>query len=52
MAFRADEAAASGYERARKYLVPVNFPPNVRAESEEVLEDLVDELGPVVESYP
>lgn len=52
MAFRADEAASSGLERAKKYLIPVTFPPEVRAESEGALLDIVDELGPVVEGYP
>lgn len=52
MAFRADEAASSGYERVKKYLVPVTFAPEVRAESEEALLDIIDELGPVVEGYP
>ncbi|CAM3632163.1 hypothetical protein TH8_08805 [Thalassospira profundimaris] len=52
MAFRADEAASSGFERAKNYLIPVTFSPEVRSESEEALLDLVDELGPAVESYP
>lgn len=52
MAFRADEAAVNGYERVRKYLIPVTFSPEVRAKSEEVLLKIIDELGPVVESYP
>lgn len=52
MAFRADEAASSGYERVKKYLLPVTFSPEVRAKSEDVLLDIIDELGPVVESYP
>jgi len=52
MAFRADEAASSGYERTKKYLIPVTFSPEVRAQSEEVLLDIIDGLGPVVESYP
>ncbi|WP_170328960.1 hypothetical protein [Ruegeria arenilitoris] len=52
MAFRADEAAANAYERTKKYLVPVTFSPEVRAESEEALLDIVDEIGPAVEGYP
>lgn len=52
MAFRADEAAMSGYERVKKYLIPLSFSPEVRAESEEALLDIIDELGPVVEGYP
>ncbi|KHQ54095.1 hypothetical protein [Mameliella alba] len=52
MAFRADEAASSGFDRVKKYLIPVTFSPEVRAESEAALLDIIDELGPVVESYP
>lgn len=52
MAFRADEAASSGYERVRKYLIPVTFDPDVRAKSEDALLNIIDELGPVVDSYP
>ena len=52
MAFRADESASSGYERVKKYLVPLTFEPDVRAKSEDVLQDIVDELGPVVDGYP
>jgi len=52
MAFRADEAASSGFERAKKFLVPVTLAPEVRAESERALLEIVDELGPVVEEYP
>lgn len=52
MAFRADEAASNGYERAKKYLIPVTFPPEVRAKSEIVLLDIINELGPVVDGYP
>ncbi len=52
MAFRADEAASSGYERVKKYLIPVTFPPQIRADSADALLDIQDELGPVVDSYP
>jgi len=52
MAFRADEAALSGYERVKKYFIPVTFSPEKRAESENALLDIIDELGPVVDSYP
>lgn len=54
MAFRADEAARLGFEHAEAYLVPsprdVSEP--TRARAKEVLLDLVDELGPVVDAYP
>lgn len=52
MAFRADEAAKSGYERAKNYLIPRTFEPSHRLAAEQVLLDLVDRLGPVVDCYP
>ncbi|UWP93721.1 hypothetical protein K3X13_04220 [Aliiroseovarius crassostreae] len=52
MAFRADEAASSGFERTKKYLIPLTFEPKIRKQSEEALMELVDELGPAVEGYP
>lgn len=52
MAFRADEAAARGYEQARSYLVPRKFSPDEREKAEQVLSNIIDELGPVVEAYP
>lgn len=52
MAFRADEAATNGFERARNYLVSRNFSPEERERSEKALLDIIDEHGPVVEGYP
>ena len=54
MAFRADEAAQRGYEQVEAYLVPrpQYADESVRAESREALMDIVDELGPVVDTYP
>jgi len=52
MAFRADEAASSGYERARNYLISRQFSPAEREKAEAVLRDIVDECGPVIEGYP
>lgn len=52
MAFRSEEAADAGYESAKKYLVPREFEPEIRAKSEEVLADIVDKIGPAVDSYP
>ncbi|MDX2220477.1 MAG: hypothetical protein SF172_15780 [Burkholderiales bacterium] len=54
MPFRADEAAQAGYEEAVKYLVmrPRQADEAQRERSKEVLQDLVDELGPVVDRYP
>jgi hypothetical protein len=54
MAFRADEAAQRGYEHVEAYLVPrpQYADESVRAESREALMDIVDELGPVVDTYP
>ena len=52
MAFRADEEAKRGYENALRYLVPKDGNPEQRSRSKMIIEDLVDELGPVIESYP
>lgn len=54
MAFRAAEAAKSGYEEVEAYLIPRG--PNVseeeRARSKAELLRIVDEFGPVIDSYP
>ncbi|AMQ89740.1 MULTISPECIES: hypothetical protein [Marinobacter] len=54
MAFRADEAARIGYEQVEAYLVPRprDSDESVRMRSREALMDIVDELGPVVDTYP
>ena len=52
MTFRADEARSIGAERARSYLVPRTIEPDQRAASETAFLDIIDELGPVIESYP
>ena len=54
MAFRADEAAQAGYEEVEKYLVlrPRDADESERVRSKHALQDIVDELGPVVDRYP
>lgn len=52
MAFRADEARDSGYERARAYLLSQHIPSSERTRSENLFHDVVDACGPVVDSYP
>ncbi|MBT1157119.1 hypothetical protein J1C56_16100 [Aminobacter anthyllidis] len=52
MAFRADEAAAAGYEKAKNYLISRHFEPATRIRSERALEEIIAEIGPAVESYP
>lgn len=52
MAFRADEAAASGYEQTKNYLVPRNFTPQQREQAEQTLRKIVAEYGPPVDGYP
>jgi hypothetical protein len=52
MAFRADEAAINGLERAKAYLIPRQFSPADRARGETVLLDIIDQCGPVVDGYP
>lgn len=54
MAFRAEEAAKAGYDEAVSYLIgPLrDAPSEERERSKEALLDIVDELGPVVDTYP
>ena len=54
MAFRADEAERAGFEKVANFLIPPGrfVDEKVRIESRYKLEDIVDELGPVVDSYP
>jgi hypothetical protein len=54
MAFRADEAARMGSESIVDYLVPRSrdWEESERARSKEALLDIIEELGPVVDSYP
>ena len=52
MAFRADEAAARGYDEVRNYFVSRHFTPAERAQSEKALREIIEEVGPPVESYP
>jgi len=52
MAFRADEAAENGFDRMVRYLTPRDATPAQRETSLTVMQDLVDELGPVIDYYP
>ncbi len=54
MAFRADEAAKTGFEELERYFVPRlrDVDEDTRAESKAKLQEIVAELGPVVKSYP
>jgi len=54
MAFRADEAAQNGFDRAEAYLVPrPKYADEAQRErSRQVFSDLVRRLGPVVDAYP
>lgn len=54
MAFRAEDAAKAGYEAVESYLVGRlrDASAEERARSKQALQDLVDELGPVVDDYP
>lgn len=51
MAFRADEERKEGLERALRYLVPVDLSEE-RSESKNFIKNIIDELGPVIDSYP
>lgn len=52
MVFRADEARQSGFERAWNYLIGRNIEESEREKSDDALSGLIQELGPVIESYP
>lgn len=52
MAFRADEAASRGFERAKNYLIPRHLSREDREQAEEVLLDVIEKCGPVVDAYP
>lgn len=52
MAFRADESARAGFDEVEAYLVPRSIDPSQRERSRDVLRTIIDELGPVVDSYP
>lgn len=54
MAFRADEATQVGYGEVEAYLVPRarDTDEAQRARSKTALRDIVNELGPVVDTYP
>lgn len=52
MAFRADEAAASGYEKVKNYLVPRSFTPAQREKAENILDKIAGLCGPAVDAYP
>lgn len=52
MAFRADESAKNGYKRVMEYLVFRNIPSVEKKRSQNMLADIIDKYGPVVDSYP
>jgi hypothetical protein len=52
MAFRADEAASSGYEKTKAYLIPRDFTPSEREQAERALQNIISECGPPVDAYP
>ncbi|MCZ4279835.1 hypothetical protein O4H49_03535 [Kiloniella laminariae] len=52
MAFRANEAEQNGLEKALNYLIPKGISATERPRSKEVIIDIIDKCGPVVESYP
>lgn len=53
LSFRAQEAAESNKESALRYFLSrLEVSPDERARSKEVLEDLIFELGPVIDRYP
>lgn len=52
MAFRAAEDAQKSFDEACRYLLPRGFSEKLRREGEEVLSEITEHCGPVVNSYP
>lgn len=52
MVFRADESKENGLEKAKSYLIHKEFNNNERQQSLKTLYKIIEEYGPVVESYP
>lgn len=52
MAFRADEAAQTGYEEVESYLVGPSIDESERTRSKEALLNIINEIGPVIDAYP
>lgn len=52
MAFRADEAASSGFERVLAYLAPREFSLPERAAASRAFREIIEECGPVITRYP
>jgi hypothetical protein len=52
MAFRADEAAATAFQRAKAYLIGTTVPQEDRRRCEDALLNIVDMCGPAVDGYP
>lgn len=52
MAFRKEEEALNGRQRARNYLIPRNLKAPERQRLEQMLDNIEHRYGPVVDSYP
>lgn len=52
MAFRAEEAAQAGFERAYKTFIPYGAGSSERLKVKNKLQEIVKECGPVVDGYP
>lgn len=52
MAFRADEAASRGLEKAKSYLIPRHASAKERERGEAIILDIIGNYGPVIDSYP
>ncbi len=52
MAFRADESARNGFESVKNYLIPRGIDVSERTRSEDMLFDIVNKFGSVVDGYP
>ncbi|MFD3248163.1 hypothetical protein [Rahnella aquatilis] len=52
MAFRADESAKNGYERALMKLISRDFSADEKEEAKDLIDEIIEEHGPVIDSYP
>ncbi len=52
MAFRADETKKDGYEHAMSYLVPQGLKDEERISCQDIVSDIIDKCGHVIEGYP
>ena len=52
MVFRADESERSGIQEVENYLISKNIPIEERSTSKDMLFEIIDKYGPVINGYP